>query len=191
MYSPLSSRDSTRVVFIRTRIGLGETWFGWILHGGPSKYIHVISVGSWRTVSLLSLLYSRLPKNYPRVSKPRYTWTEIISLLENSMAGDLPMVSLAPSGLATLEEIRVVYRLMFVHRVQNHEMLMVLHSISIINSFSLRQASPMVFFYTPWKESVIILIVGSDSSMHVKILILIINLNSVLMGCVYLWLWKK
>lgn len=71
------------------------------------------------------------------------------------MAGDLPMVSLAPSGLiqffwsATLEEIRVVYRLMFVHRVQNHEMLMVLHSISIINSFSLRQASPMVFFYTP------------------------------------------
>lgn len=65
------------------------------------------------------------------------------------MAGDLPMVSLAPSGLATLEEIRVVYRLMFVHRVQNHEMLMVLYSISIINSFSLRQASPMVFFYTP------------------------------------------
>lgn len=65
------------------------------------------------------------------------------------MAGDLPMVSLAPSGLATLEEIRVVYRLMFVHRVQNHEMLMVLHLISIINSFSLRQASPMVFFYTP------------------------------------------
>lgn len=97
VYSPLSSRDSTRVVFIRTRIGLGETWFGWILHGGPSKYIHVISVGSWRTVSLLSLLYSRLPKNYPRVSKPRYTWTEIISLLENSMVlGDLPMVSLAP-----------------------------------------------------------------------------------------------
>lgn len=93
MYSPLSSRDSTRVVFIRTRIGLGEAWFGWILHGGPSKYIHVISVGSWRTVSLLSLLYSRLPKNYPRVSKPRYTWTEIISLLENSMVGDLPMVS--------------------------------------------------------------------------------------------------
>lgn len=101
VYSPLSSRDSTRVVFIRTRIGLGEAWFGWILHGGPSKYIHVISVGSWRTVSLLSLLYSRLPKNYPRVSKPRYTWTEIISLLENSMVGDLPMVS------HVVKEIRV------------------------------------------------------------------------------------
>lgn len=118
VYSPLSSRDSTRVVFIRTRIGLGETWFGWILHGGPSKYIHVISVGSWRTVSLLSLLYSRLPKNYPRVSKPRYTWTEIISLLENSMVlGDLPMVSLAPSGSTLERNSFIIWRFFQVQRV--------------------------------------------------------------------------